>query len=78
MISSRLKSVFHRAFPGQTEIDLETQKNDMEKWDSVGHLVLVLELEKEYGLRFKPEQMEKMRSVASVVDVLESLGVSSP
>ena len=39
-------------------------------WDSVGHLTLVLALEEELGGEVLPDEMERMRTIADVVEIL--------
>jgi acyl carrier protein len=41
-------------------------------WDSLQHLNFVLALEQAFGLRFLPEEIERLTSVNAVVEVLES------
>lgn len=43
----------------------------IEKWDSMGHLMLILELEQTYDRQFAPEEVEQMLDVASIVRILE-------
>ena len=44
----------------------------LENWDSVQHLNLVLALEEEFGVKFDPEDMEAMQSIAQVAAVVET------
>ena len=39
-------------------------------WDSVQHLNLVLALEEEYGLQFLPEEMDQMKTVGEIVELV--------
>lgn len=43
----------------------------IERWDSVGHLNLVLALEQEFGVRFSPDQIEQMTGVGAIVAILQ-------
>ena len=54
------------------QIDEATSSKTLERWDSMGHLSLILELEQEFGVALPPEQVEKMLDVGSIVKVLES------
>jgi acyl carrier protein len=50
--------------------------SNLENWDSMGHLMLILELEQTFETGFEPEEVEKMTSVSAIVAALESKGVS--
>ena len=41
-------------------------------WDSVQHLNLVLALEGNYGIQFEPEEMERMKSLGAIADLLKT------
>lgn len=41
-------------------------------WDSVQHLNLVLALEQEFDLQFEPEEIDKMKNIEQLLDVLGS------
>lgn len=73
---SRLNKVFQKAFSNCPQVDIDTDKETLESWDSVGHLVLVLELEKEYQTRFQLQEIEEMRSVKEILRVLNERSIS--
>jgi len=50
-----------------------SQKN-CEKWDSIQHLLLMVELEGFFNLAFEPEEIVKMTSLRHIVETLESKG----
>lgn len=47
-----------------------TAHGDLERWDSMGHLVLVLELEQEFGIQIPPEQVPDLTSVSEITRAL--------
>jgi acyl carrier protein len=49
------------------EITAETSPETVVIWDSVQHLILVLALEEQLGVRFEPEDIERMQSVGTIV-----------
>lgn len=53
------------------EISPESSYTSIEKWDSMGHLMLILEVEQEFNVQFSPEQAESMTSVADIVKFLK-------
>ena len=61
-----MKSVF------QTEdIDETCSQLNCEKWDSMNHLNLVVELEMEFGVSFEPEEIAVMRTYEDVVRIVK-------
>ena len=49
----------------------ETTQEDVEGWDSVGHLNLMLMLEERFGVRLEIEDMERLTSVAAILAHLD-------
>ena len=44
----------------------------VEVWDSVQHLNLVLALEGKYGIEFAPEEMERMQDLAAIAALVRT------
>jgi acyl carrier protein len=44
-------------------------------WDSMGHMTVVMELEKEFKVRFPPYRLPEMVDIPSIVNTLRSSGV---
>ena len=44
----------------------------VEAWDSVQHLNLVLALEGKYGIRFEPEEMEGMKNLGAIASLVRT------
>jgi len=51
----------------------DSSPDTLAKWDSQGHLNLMLALEQEFGVQFSEEQMYEMVSFRLVVLTLEEL-----
>ena len=47
-------------------ISADSTPATLENWDSVQQLNLILALEEQFGVRFEPEDMEKMQSIGQV------------
>jgi acyl carrier protein len=41
-------------------------------WDSMGQLMLILELEQQFGLQIPPERAEKLTSISQIVAYVET------
>ena len=43
---------------------------EVETWDSLQHLNLVLALEGKYGIQFEPEEMERMKNLGEIASLV--------
>jgi len=50
----------------------DTSPEQVETWDSVQHLTLVLALEAKYGIEFGPEEMERMKTLGDIANLVAS------
>ena len=50
----------------------ESTPEDIESWDSVEHLNLILALETQFGIEFEPEEIERMKSIGKIALLVES------
>ena len=62
-----LKNVF-----GLDSVDKNCSQNNCEKWDSLGQLNLVVELEEAFNVSFEPEEIGEMRSFYAILRILQS------
>ena len=49
----------------------ELTANDVEGWDSVSHITLVVAIEEAFGIKFKSAELEKMKNVGQLVEQIE-------
>ena len=45
-------------------------QGNVEQWDSLRHLNLIIELEMEFDTEFEPEQIAQMKSLQEIEDIL--------
>ena len=55
------------------EIGPDSSPQQIEAWDSMQHLNLVLALEQAFGVQFGPEEIEQMKSVSEIVQIVNGL-----
>jgi acyl carrier protein len=55
-------------------ISLDSSPQTIENWDSMGHLMLILELEQQFSVQLAPEEVETLTSVRSIVELLQARG----
>lgn len=56
-------------------VDETCSQTTCEKWDSMGQLNLVAELEMEFDVSLEPEEIGEMKSFSDVIRLLKSKGV---
>ena len=52
------------------ELTNEVTANDIEEWDSLSHIQLVVAIEKSFGIKFTSFEIMKWRNVGEMVDSL--------
>jgi len=52
------------------KINKDSSMDNLAKWDSLGHLKLIIVLEKEFGISFHPRDTVRMRSIDKVCQVI--------
>ena len=56
-------------------VDKTCSQTTCEKWDSMGQLNLVVELESEFDVTLEPEEIGEMKSFGDIIRILKSKGV---
>ncbi|MGB5007789.1 MAG: acyl carrier protein [Ferruginibacter sp.] len=72
-IISRLTPVFRKVF-GDNSLVITDQLSalDVEKWDSLSHMLLIAEVENEFTIKFKLKDLNKMANVGDMIAIIES------
>lgn len=52
-------------------VDTTCSQQTCEKWDSMGQLNLVVELESEYDISLEPEEIGEMTSYEKIVEIVK-------
>lgn len=72
-IQSKLTSIFRKIFSNGTLIlTNELTANDVENWDSLTHMLLIAEIEKCFTIKFKLKDLNKMRNIGDMIDIIAS------
>ena len=56
-------------------VDETCSQTTCEKWDSMGQLNLVVELESEFDVTLEPEEIGEMKSFNDIIRILKSKGI---
>ncbi len=69
---TQLQDVFRRIFEDDAlTISRATTAQDVEAWDSVQNVTLMLEVETEFKVRFSTSEMAYLKDVGDLVDLIE-------
>ena len=70
-ICARLTDIFHETL-GNDAITLapETTAEDISEWDSMNHIFLVVEIERSFGVKFQTAEMEELRNVGELAQLI--------
>lgn len=71
-IQDQLNKIFINVMDNE-DIKLEpsTSARDIDEWDSLSHIQLVVAIEKHYNIKFPTSEMQKWKTVGEIVDSTE-------
>ena len=70
-IYERLNNVFRDVFDDDSITVCETTtSNDIEDWDSLEHINLIVAVEQEFGIKFNMKEVTTMKNVGEMVDII--------
>lgn len=72
-IKARLNQVFQDIFNDDTiEIQDATTAKDMDQWDSLMHITLMVAIEKEFGIHFNTTEVAKLENVGALLKMIDA------
>lgn len=72
-IYSRLTEIFREVFDDDDlVVGPALTADDVEEWDSLNHIRLVLSIEKGFGLRFSAAEVGNLKNVGEFVELIQS------
>ncbi len=70
-IYERLNNVFREVFDDEEiVVKPETTSSDIEDWDSLEHINLVVAVEQEFGIKFNMNEVTTMKNVGEMVEII--------
>lgn len=67
-VLSRLTSVFREVFDDdELELKPEMTADDVDGWDSLAHIRLILSVQKAFGVKFSPVEMNRLKNVGDLI-----------
>ena len=72
-IFKNLNEVFRDVFDDEEiTVDENTTSNDIEDWDSLEHINLIVAVEKKFGMKFSMGEVTTMKNVGEMADIISS------
>ena len=73
----RLKEILSKVFLiDKDEVSDDLSRKDVQEWDSMGHLMLITEVESTFGVFINDEDLTKIKTVGDIKEVLRRLGLA--
>jgi len=70
----RVLNVFSKVFNlNDNQIDKSTRKEDIESWDSIGHLSLIMGLEEEFQIKLTTDEIIAINNVENCIRIIDQL-----
>lgn len=70
-VFEKLNEVFRDVFDDEAIIVTDaTTAEDIEDWDSLEHINLIVAIEKKFGMKFKMSEVTGLKNVGEMVDVI--------
>lgn len=68
-IYNRLNEIFRDVLDNEDlEITADSSANDIEEWDSLSHIQLIVAVEKAFGIKFTSREIMKWNNVGEMVE----------
>ena len=72
-VMEKVTRIFRDVFDDDTlVIEDSTTSSDIEDWDSLEHIALIVSMEKEFDLKFDIKEVNKLENVGEMVDLIIS------
>lgn len=70
-IFEKVVEIFRTVFDDETlEINESTNSNDIEEWDSLENIGLIVQMEKMFNIKFYINEIEKLKNVGDMVGLI--------
>lgn len=72
-IYEKLTDIFHEVFDDDSiEVRPELTADDIEEWDSLSHIRLILTAEKAFKVKFSAAEIGRLKNVGEFVQLIQS------
>lgn len=72
-ILDRMQSIFRDVFDDRNiELQMSTCADDIEDWDSLAQMDLIVSIEKEYGIKFTLDEILRLENVGNMAELIQN------
>jgi len=71
MIKERLNKIFNEVFGKEIMLSENMTANDVEGWDSIAHMNLILAIESEFGINFALGEVQDLKNIGEMIELIE-------
>ena len=72
-IISKLTVIFHDVFNDENIVLRgDMTAHDVERWDSLTHMLMISKVEETFGIRFKLKELNKLKQVGDLIEIIGS------
>ena len=72
MIAHEIFTLIKDTFPNSdTKITRETTANDIEEWDSLGHIMLIQAIEEKFKIEFDLDELLEFNRVGDIIEAVK-------
>jgi acyl carrier protein len=69
-VYSQIQEIFNDVFLDDVVVSPELSAKDVDEWDSMLHITLVLAIEEKFNIRFKVGEVESTKNVGELVEII--------
>ena len=70
-ILNKLQGVFEDVFLEPVTLTKDLSAHDVDEWDSLKHIVLIVAIEKSFGIRFQVGEVENTKNIGELISLIE-------
>jgi acyl carrier protein len=72
-VYAQLTEIFHDVFDDESlEVTPQLTADDVDEWDSLSHIRLVVAIERKFGLKFSAAEVARLKNVGEFVGLIQS------
>ncbi len=67
----KVEAICHHIFGEEVRVTEETASTDIEKWDSMNHVLLIASIEEEFSIKFDIMEIIEIRTIGNLIELIE-------
>ena len=72
-VKNKVSAIFKDVFDDDSLVITDaTNSSDIEDWDSLEHIALIVSMEKEFDMKFDIKEVNKLENVGEMIDMIMS------